>query len=42
MNVQPASTNTGIGAIDVTDPSTALALGLSPSMQAIASRNQTA
>ncbi len=42
INVQPASNNTGIGAIDVTDPSTALALGLSPSMQAIASRNQTA
>ena len=42
INVQPASSNTGIGAIDVTDPSTALALGLSPSMQAIASRNQTA
>ena len=37
MNVQPASNNTGIGNIDVTDPSTALALGLSPSMQAIAS-----
>ena len=42
MNVQPASNNTGIGAIDVTDPSTALALGLNPSMQAIASRNQQA
>ena len=37
MNVQPASNNTGIGNIDVTDPNTALALGLSPSMQAIAS-----
>jgi hypothetical protein len=37
MNVQPALNNTGIGNIDVTDPNTALALGLSPSMQAIAS-----